>query len=328
MHLREAARHRRITRVLEERFDLWGYTPAETPLVDYMEVYRPLLSESGMRDTYRAVDRQGEVLVVRADTTLFLAKQLGLHLCPEDLPVRVWYNDQIVRAEAEDEIARNEYQQAGVELVGQNGLESDVEVLTILQDTLHALGLADAVIHVGSHRILSELAVAGTPGLTSHVMARREIPGEFNLTRDERELLLFIGHASRFEEALARWDLSPGVRRAASEVLERVRLLAPEPAVRIDISELAANDYYTGIAFSAYHHSSTAAIARGGRYDDLLGHFGFESPSVGFSMFTRKLPATTLAGAGAPPSGAPGATIRERIAGARAAHARGERMSL
>lgn len=330
MHLLEAARHRRITRVLEDRFTLWGYTPAETPLVDYVEVYRPLLSEKSMRDTYRAVDRQGEVLAVRADTTLFLAKQLGLHLCPEDLPVRVWYNDQIVRAEGEDEIAGNEYQQAGVELVGTNGVESDVEVLTILQDTLQALGLSEAVIHIGSHRIITELTSSddGREAMARHVLARRRVPEEFGLSRDEQDLLLFIGDAPAFEQALERWTLPAGVRSAAEDLLVRAVQLEADPAVRIDLSELAANDYYSGIAFSAYHPDSTAAITRGGRYDELLGHFGFDAPSVGFSMFTRKLPATTLSGIEPDPPGAPGSTLAERIATARAAHGRGERMRL
>ncbi len=342
MHLRESARHRRITRILEDRFELWGYAPVETPLVDYVEVYRELLPEPRLRDTYRVVDRQGEVLAVRSDTTLFLAKQLGLHLTTEELPVRVWYNDQIVRAEEEDEIAANEYQQAGLELVGSNGIESDMEVLVILQDTLQALDLGDAAIHLGSHRIIEEAARTSSGGtsaggntdsadaeqLRSVVSRRRPIPEEFGVPRDVEELLRFIGSPEAFRKLLSGLTLPGPVRHAGEALLERALPLDHTPAIRIDTSELGAHDYYTGIAFGVYHPGSTAAIARGGRYDELLGHFGFDAPSVGFSMFTRKFPCATQEHPHESLPAAPGKTFTERLARARESHNRGERMHL
>lgn len=336
MQLHEAARHRRITRILEDRFEGWGYTPVETPLVDYVEIYRPLLSEASMRDTYRTVDRQGEILAVRSDITLFLAKQLGLHLCAEELPVRVWYSDQIVRAEAEDEIARNEYQQAGLELVGLTGIEAEAEVILILQETLAALGLEDAVIHLGTHRVVA--AVAGEHGigddrtalmdLIDHIRHRRPVVEGRGFTAHEEELLRFIGSIGAFRKNLKRWDLSAAVRGAAQELVDLGDLLDERPAIRIDTSELGAHDYYTGISFGAYHHGSTAAIARGGRYDSLLGYFGFDAPSVGFSMFTRKLPRSVQSTNGRESVAAAGETFRDRVAAARGAHRAGARVHL
>ncbi|POR03990.1 hypothetical protein AU468_04815 [Alkalispirochaeta sphaeroplastigenens] len=337
LQLQEAARHRRITRVLEDQFELWGYTPAETPLVDYFDVYQPLLTPEGVRSTYRAMDRQGEILSVRADTTLFLAKQLGLHLSAEELPVRVWYNDQIVRAEEEHDIASNDYQQAGLELVGASGIEADAEVLTILRESLRALSLEDAAIHLGHHRILEAITPDGVApaALRSLVRRRNPVPADWGLTADLQELLLFIGCRKSFSTHLLRWTLPAEVRSAAEELLALADLLPATssggstlPAIRIDLSELAAHDYYSGIAFSAYHPGSTAAIARGGRYDHLLGHFGYDAPSVGFSVFTRKLPAETLREEHRPSPPAPGQTFAERVARAQDAHERGERMHL
>ncbi|SIQ89729.1 ATP phosphoribosyltransferase regulatory subunit [Alkalispirochaeta americana] len=337
LQLQEAARHRRITRILEDQFELWGYTPAETPLVDYFDVYQPLLTPEGVRSTYRAMDRQGEILSVRADTTLFLAKQLGLHLSAEELPVRVWYNDQIVRAEEEHDIASNDYQQAGLELVGAPGIEADAEVLLILQDSLKALSLETAAIHLGHHRILEALTPEGiTPAaLRSLVRRRRPLPAEWGLSADLQELLLFIGCRKSFSRKLQEWTLPGDVRSAAEELLALTDLLPQDaspqenhPRIRIDISELASHDYYSGIAFSAYHPESTAAIARGGRYDHLLGHFGYDAPSVGFSVFTRKLPPRSLREEHRPSPSAPGQTFAERAARAQEAHERGERMHL
>ena len=41
-------------------------------------------------------------------------------------------------------------------------------------------------------------------------------------------------------------------------------------------------NYYTGVIFSAYTYQAGSAIAKGGRYDNLLGKFGKPAPATGF----------------------------------------------
>jgi ATP phosphoribosyltransferase regulatory subunit len=343
--LRKSARNRRVTRMLEDHFYLWGYDPAETALVDYYEVYQRLLPEANIRQTYRAIDRAGDILAVRADSTLFLAKQLGVHLTHDDLPVRVYYNDQILRAEDEHDIASNEYQQAGIELVGVPGVEGDVEVLILALEALTLLGLGDAATHIGSHALVRTIAelVLFDPIELADRARRREIPADLfddtpvpRATRERlRDLLLFVGPPDRFEEVSDRvaGDLQNvhDEARALLGLVRATREAAPagtEELIRVDVSELGAYGYYTGMAFSMYHPDAQAAIVRGGRYDRLLQAFGFDAPSVGFSMYPRKLPADVHADDAGAPASASGSTMTERAADARARHAAGERVRL
>ncbi len=341
MQLHEAARHRRITRTLDDLFSQWGYDPAETALVDYFDVYRRLLSDDDVRQMYRAVDRQGEILTLRADTTLFLAKQLGLHLTSDDLPVRVFYADQIVRAEGRHDISNNEYQQAGIELVGIQGPEGDAEVLFLAVEALGALHLTNAVIHVGSHALIA--ACATEAGIETEqlgeLLRRREFgdPALAELTPSLRRLAEFIGPRGDFEALTDKIaTTAPTVATAAEELLQVVRLLeeiVPEQwkdRIRIDVSELGAYHYYTGIAFSVYIPDSNAAILRGGRYDRLLQAFGFDAPSVGFSLFTRKLPAAVfeIDSTEHTIEAAHGGTLTARIADARRLHSQRKRVHL
>lgn len=341
LQLHEAARHRRITRTLEDLFFLWGYDPAETALVDYFDVYRRLLSDEDVRQMYRAVDRQGEILALRADTTLFLAKQLGLHLTSDDLPVRVFYTDQIVRAEDRHDISNNEYQQAGIELVGLEHREGDAEVLFLAIEALQALGLSDAVIHVGSHTLTEACATeAGIDTETLADLLRRRAfhdPALAELSAPLQHLTQFIGSRGDFEALRNQTEsLSAAVRTAADELVRIVTLLEgiiPDDwkhRIRIDVSELGSYHYYTGIAFSAYIPESNAAIIRGGRYDRLLQAFGFDAPSVGFSLFTRKLPTSIFAGARHErhAESAQGATLLKRVFDARRFHTERKRAHL
>ncbi|MEX2445456.1 MAG: ATP phosphoribosyltransferase regulatory subunit [Alkalispirochaeta sp.] len=341
LQLHEAARHRRITRTLEDLFSLWGYDPAETALVDYFDVYRRLLSDEDVRQMYRAVDRQGEILALRADTTLFLAKQLGLHLTSDDLPVRVFYTDQIVRAEDRHDISNNEYQQAGIELVGLAHNEGDAEVLFLAVEALQALGLTDAVIHVGSHALVTACAnEAGLDTATVADLLRRRAfhdPILQELDAPLQRLTAFIGGRADFETV--RDELgseSTEISTTSDELIRVVSLLEAiipvewRNRIRIDVSELGAYHYYTGIAFSAYIPDSNAAVLRGGRYDRLLEAFGFDAPSVGFSLFTRKLPAAVFGGDDPPVNVefARGATLAERVADARQRHTTRKRVHL
>ncbi len=343
LRLREALSRRQAALALEDLFALWGYLPVETPLVDYFEVYRRLLPDESTRATYRTVDRAGEVLMVRPDTTMFVAKQLGIHLHDEELPLRVYYNEQILRHENEDDLSRNEYQQAGVELVGVQGSDGDAEVLLLLAEALKKIGAGNAVIHVGSHAVIDALIEAGMPPARE-----RDICEALRLRDGERcrdaltaagldpEVLvpeLFAIHACDPSAVGLRGSAKGSLPSQVADALEgletvvrSVAALVPDVSFRIDPSEVGWHDYYTGIAFAAYTPDSDDAVARGGRYDDLLGLFGFTAPSVGFSLFARKIPAAPALVK--PVARAVGTTVAERYADARSRRQKGEAVTL
>lgn len=332
LHIAESARHTRIAGTLAAVWDRWGYDPVETPLVDYLDVYRTLVPTGDLRATYRVVDRQGDVLVVRPDTTLFLAKQLGVHLAPDDLPLRIRYDDQIVREEPEHDIASREYQQAGIELVGVPGDEGDLEALLVLIDTLAELDVRGPVLHIGSHALAVAAADGGDPERTAAAARHARAAGSDRSPIDE--LLTTIAPPDRWVEAVRRLT-AMGLPCAVAEEAERIgevgrRLtqLDRRIDVRIDGSERGSHPYYSGIAFGVYVAHATSAVARGGRYDRLLARFGFDVPAVGFSIYPRKLPATTAAGSATAPHRAAGASIDDRLVTLRRHHERGERCTL
>ena len=59
--------------------------------------------------------------------------------------------------------------------------------------------------------------------------------------------------------------------------------------VKLDLSELGGQDYYTGLSFQAYLKGVDTAIVSGGRYNNLLNSFGYNAPAVGFSIMLRKV---------------------------------------
>lgn len=305
-YLEEAYRHRRITADLDGLYQSWGYLPVYTPIFDFFDNYKPLLSEQAMESVYRLIDREGDLLMLRSDITLFLARQMGMALREEDLPVRVCYSDVILRHQERGDISRNEFFQSGVELIGKKGRDADVEVLLLLAATLKLLELP-AVIHLGT-RALLESCSGGMPEAErprlAEAIATRDEPRMLALFQERdgasaaylTRLFQFIGsreelHALYLEGKRGAF-LSESAQRELkylNALLDSIEKLAAGAAFCIDLSEIGGQPYYTGMVFQAYLAGQDSAIASGGRYDRLLEAFGFAAPSVGFSLLLRKI---------------------------------------
>ncbi|MDH7480159.1 MAG: ATP phosphoribosyltransferase regulatory subunit, partial [Syntrophomonadaceae bacterium] len=65
--------------------------------------------------------------------------------------------------------------------------------------------------------------------------------------------------------------------------------LGVEDAVQLDLGLLRGFDYYTGIVFEGYTTDLGFTICGGGRYDNLLGKFGFPCPAIGFALGLDRL---------------------------------------
>ncbi len=309
IYLEEAYRHRRIVSDLDALFEGWGYFPVHTPVFDFFDNYRALLGESALENSYRLIDREGDLLMLRSDITLFLAKQMGLALSKQDLPVRVYYSDVILRHQNREDISKNEFFQAGVELIGKAGKEADLEVLVLLLRTLERLGLP-AVVHFGSRalfdELFGELEVDKRRKIASAVTVRDQDSISAALEKWPKstvaavgELFEFIGTADELDRTVKRSQAIKGLPKPVGSELRRLIQLARTleavaggEAYRIDLSEIGTQDYYTGIVFQAYAHGQDSAVASGGRYDKLLEFFGFPAPSIGFSLLLRKIEAS------------------------------------
>lgn len=300
--LEEAYRHRRILSELDTLITRWGYLPAETPVFDFYDIYQPLLDESSTETIYRMMDRDGDLLMLRNDVTLFLAKQMGMALTEEDLPVRVWYADSILRHQQQEDISKNEFYQLGAELIGVPGIAGDAEILVMAAEILKLLELP-AALHIGSSALIHLAAEGLSPReaksfFKAVALRDREAMEELIAGRSDRskllELLTFIGTPQEFHASVSGLGegLAEEFQASLRELDEIARLLmeqSPEIDLRIDLSETGSQAYHTGMVFQAYLEGIDSAFLSGGRYDNLLATFGFTSPSVGFSLLLRKI---------------------------------------
>ncbi len=346
--LEEAYRHRQLLRMTEDHFSLWGYLPVHTPVFDYFETYRPLLNRNQVERSYRFPDRDGELLMLRSDITLFLAKQMGLSLSQTHLPRRVYYADSILRHQEEEDISSDEFFQSGAELIGLEGLEGDLEVLMLLHDLLTGMQISHWRMHIGSRKVLD--AVLQGRGNAETAGCFLELRDGQSLTAYLREcgisrapectrLLFFLGTVQEFQNSREELTKACGNNTALEEAMEELGTLAltlhrtaGTGRVRIDLSEHGGQPYYTGFTVKVYAQGANTAVATGGRYDQLLGCFGNEAPAAGFSLMMRKIePLSVFAAQAAeekPVGRAEGTDFQQRYASARSRRMKGERVIL
>jgi ATP phosphoribosyltransferase regulatory subunit len=331
--LDEAFRRQVLTHRVQNLFTSWGYQPVQTPVFDFYDLYAPFLGARA-DSVYRLVDREGDLLVLRSDITLFLARSMGVVLTEGHAPLRVCYADTILRHQDLEDISANEFYQIGAEFIGSQGPEGDLELLLLLDDILNLLGLAEARIHLGS-RAVFDAAFAGTdpadrPGLLESVALRR-----WDRVGPLAPLFAYQGDAAG-ARALASTvpPLNPETKRALADLADRaaaLEALGLASRFRVDLSEVGRQDYYTGLVFQVYQPGLGDALASGGRYDRLLARFGLDSPSVGFSFHLGKVEHLVDFDSKASPSAAqaaPGETLADRVKNARKLRAEGRNVTL
>jgi ATP phosphoribosyltransferase regulatory subunit len=113
---------------------------------------------------------------------------------------------------------------------------------------------------------------------------------EQDVPEKERNRLLQVGDFIGSAEALKAAGDAADNRRSADAVerLEEVRSVLQKYGLAeyasFDLSMLSKYNYYTGVIFRGVTYGVGDAVATGGRYDSLIGHFGKQAPAVGFMI--------------------------------------------
>lgn len=302
----EAARHLWLTDRLRALFERWGYQPVMPPTLAYAESMSTELGSQMAQDLYRFIDREGRALALRADLTVPVARIVGTRLYDQPLPLRLSYAERVFRHITPQAGLRREFTQAGVELVGADTPQADAEVVALSAEALRAVGVERFRLALGQMGFLRSLldglslSVEQVNRLTGAVDRRNDaylcaVLDDLPLTAALRKLLRALPTLSG-GVAGGRWEAIDSARRLApsgpahhaldrlEEALDLLHAYGLEEALLVDLGEVRSMAYYTGLVFQGYAAGVGLALCGGGRYDDLVGHFGPSLPAVGFAL--------------------------------------------
>lgn len=293
----EAAR-----RALLDLYWRWGYDLIRPPLIEYLD---SLLTGAGHEldlQTFKLTDQlNGRMMGVRSDMTT-QATRIDAHRLQAVGPARYCYIGSILRTRPEEPGGSRSPLQVGVEKFGDSHIESDLEIVSLMLETLDLMGVDNGCLdlgHVAIYRRLVALARISDelePQLFD-IVQRKSRPDLDRLRANEHldaisherlaRLIELNGEPSVLERARAELGgVDATIDDAIARLEEMVGLLAshyPQIPLFVDLAELRGYRYKTGLLYAAFAPGLGRELARGGRYDDVGASFGRARPATGFS---------------------------------------------
>lgn len=312
----ETAQRRAVEAKLLSVFQRWGFREILTPTFEYLEVFEQPAAEDAGDQIFKFVDRQtGRLLALRVDITSQVARLVASTMRQAPLPLRLAYAATVFRYHEPRAGRQREFEQIGVELIGLDLPEADAEMIAMAVEGCQAAGLPAFQIDVGQVEVVRGLVNALEPPaelrrrLISAIRRKdsleldlllAEISAEAGLLEAIRALPKMYGRREILDEA-ARLALPSASRAALANLAEVVTILENyglADHVILDLAETHDFEYYTGVVFGAFARGLGYQLASGGRYDHLIGQFGYPCPATGFSFDLERV----LAAAETPPA--------------------------
>jgi ATP phosphoribosyltransferase regulatory subunit len=284
--------------VLRAVFGRWSYEEVQTPTFERFDVIEKGLGSELTELSFQFSDRRGTMLALRPELTTPIARLVSTRMREAPLPLRLSYVATAFRYYEQPQEGRmREFTQAGVELIGGAGIDTDAETLFMAIEACDEIGMRDATYDINDSRIVDGI-VAGV-GLHGEaaaeakaMMKERNIVGlrtlgrpklvEFALRRGGRGAIAAARKVCGTDESLAALD-------RLEVLLMRAAALGYGDRVSVDFALLRDLDYYTGFIFEGYLPEIGFPLCGGGRYDSLLPKFGYNVPAVGWTAGVERL---------------------------------------
>ncbi|MCL2082174.1 MAG: ATP phosphoribosyltransferase regulatory subunit [Oscillospiraceae bacterium] len=277
-----------------------GFTEVSTPILEYYDLFLRTGTPINEQFMLKAIDSSGRICVLRPDSTTPIARLAATRLSKEHLPLKLWYIQPVFRSGISPGTpARSQILQAGVEYIGESGLQADADMLSLCAE---CLSWCDREVHI-------EISWAGIftalckelclPPEKTDILRALVLRKSFAALKESLQPysdapaaldLIDIMCLSGGTEVLAQ---AAGCRtKAARDIvgrLSKLMELLPKSCFSVDLGMLHPIEYYTGLVFKGYISGIGYEVLTGGRYDNLLGLLGRDAPAIGFAMDLDRL---------------------------------------
>ncbi len=281
-----------VIATLKNVFELYGFSPLETPVVERWEVLSAKYSggEEILKETFTLKDQGGRDLGLRYDLTVPLARFVGMNPTIKR-PFKRYQIGTVYRDGPIKKGRTREFYQGDVDIVGSSSPLADAECVQLALDVFERLGI-DVIVKVNNRKVLYELArAAQVPEEWTEAailsLDKLDKIGPDEVIREMVERGIPRANAERFLSGAQ--DPEALKNGAGYRELEPVLNALQDARVVWTPSLARGLSYYTGTIYEIYAKDSsvTGSLAAGGRYDEMIGQFlgGAEKiPAVGISF--------------------------------------------
>ena len=298
----ECFRKKEILSKLTESISSFGYDAIQTPSFEFFDVFSNEIGTTPSKDLFKFFDREGNTLVLRPDFTPSIARCAATYFSSNVAPIRLYYEGNIFINNHSYQGRLKENTQLGAEYIGENTIDADSEILSMVVYTLKAAELKNFQIslsHSGIFRGLmkyGEFEVEDEEIILDLIRNKNffgldEILTQKNIDASLKNIFMNLSEMfntpQEWEELLIDAKEYPEIYDAfvyLKDLDHLLKLYGVDSYISYELGLVSHYNYYTGIIFSGYTYGSGQPIVSGGRYDELISNFGKRAPAIGFAL--------------------------------------------
>ncbi len=277
----EALRRKKVKNIVEETFRLYGFEPAETPVIEYEDfVLGENQGDEAVSDTYKLKDKGDRRLALRYEFT-FQLKRIAQG---KKLPYKRYQIGEVFRDEPVSENRLRQFTTCEPDIIGST-LKDDAEIIALAADILKKLRIKP-VIYINNRKLMNEILNKVGVRESDRKQVIREIDKLDKLTEREVEQNLKNYNAESIIKILKQPEKSFESYSSYKEIKE-LKEYCESFGVKVEFQPSLARglSYYTGTVFELKVEKMKQTIMGGGSYK--LG----EISAVGFGSSIERLTA-------------------------------------
>ena len=293
----------------------YGFSPIDTPALEYLEILTGKGSDETDKQLYRFQDHGGRDVGLRFDLTVPLARFAAQHLQEIGTPFKRYHIATVWRGENTQRGRYREFMQCDFDTIGTKSVVADIETILVAHDLLRAIGFERFTIRINNREVLNgllerlglaERSAAVLRALDKlHKAGPEAVIAEMTASAgataaQAREVLDLAGLTGTSESVLTQLaPLVAGSDRGSAGLARLQEIFAavlaagvPVERLRLDVSIARGLDYYTGVVMETTLDDlpGIGSICSGGRYDNLAELYTSQQlPGIGASLGLDRL---------------------------------------
>lgn len=295
----DAEKYTYISNVSQQVFESYGYKYIKTPIFEETDLFKRGIGEATdvvEKEMYTFKDRGDRSITLRPENTASVVRSYlenGIYN-KEDI-TRYYYNGSMFRYERPQAGRQREFNQIGVEVLGEKSPILDAEVIAMSYKLLERLGITDLEVRINSVGS-NESRTIYRDKLINHFDKHREELCEDCKSRLERNPLRVLdckldSKKEFYKDAPRIIDSLFEEERAHYEAVKKYLDIFGIKYIE-DSNLVRGLDYYSSTVFEIVTNKLGAqgTVLGGGRYDNLLKQLGDKDvPAFGFASGVERI---------------------------------------
>ncbi len=284
-------------RKLIEIFEKKGYKKVIPPSFEYYETFENAGGREVARRCFSFKDKDGKLLSLRFDMTTPIARMIAHKNFSEGV-LKFYYCGDVFREQPFHKGKMRQLRQCGIELIGVNSFEADLEVVEMFAKSLECFSKEHTIV-LGNvkpyKKLIEKLAlIESKKEAIENIFNKKDLPSlkvilaqievDELIKKDLFELINFTGTAGELKSKTSVF--SRDIKEEIENFLDFCGKLSNsiKERVIVDFSMIKDFSYYSSLTMEGYIKDYGRPIANGGRYDELFKRFDKDLPAIGFAI--------------------------------------------